>query len=162
VGETGLESNSNWTASPYDNYWSAGLGFEADVVPQRLHLNLQYQVASALEVEAKLDVLTDVAKNVRLGPGYPKNAVQAKQDGGNNYDSLRGQMSLHEKGAFCLTFYLDPSLEASFVKRADTAERANCNFRLSGFTIYSLAPLAMHSSICRGALEVLNTTLGMS
>jgi len=47
VGETGLESNSNWTASPYDNYWSAGLGFEADVVPQRLHLNLQYNYSSS-------------------------------------------------------------------------------------------------------------------
>ena len=40
--ETGLESNSNWTASPYDDYWSAGLGFEADLVQERLRLNLQY------------------------------------------------------------------------------------------------------------------------
>jgi MtrB/PioB family decaheme-associated outer membrane protein len=40
--ETGLESNSNWTASPYDDYWSAGLGLDADLVQQRLRLNLQY------------------------------------------------------------------------------------------------------------------------
>ena len=45
VGETGLESNSNWTASPYDDYWSAGLGFEADLLPQRLRLNLQYNLS---------------------------------------------------------------------------------------------------------------------
>jgi hypothetical protein len=43
--ETGLESNSNWTASPYDDYWSAGSGFDADLVRQRLHLNVQYNVS---------------------------------------------------------------------------------------------------------------------
>ena len=47
VGETGLESDSNWTASPYDDYWSAGLGFQADLVQQRLSLNLQYNFSKS-------------------------------------------------------------------------------------------------------------------
>jgi len=37
-----LESNANWIAEVRDNYYTAGLGLEADLVTERLKLSLQY------------------------------------------------------------------------------------------------------------------------
>jgi len=42
VSETGLASNSNWTAEPRDRYDTVGLGGEAQLVPKLLRVNLSY------------------------------------------------------------------------------------------------------------------------
>jgi MtrB/PioB family decaheme-associated outer membrane protein len=42
TGETGLLSNSNWTATPRDHYYSAGLGLDVYLIDQKLRLNAQY------------------------------------------------------------------------------------------------------------------------
>jgi len=42
TGETGLLSNSNWTATPRDHYYSAGLGVEVNLIDQKFRLNAQY------------------------------------------------------------------------------------------------------------------------
>ena len=42
TGETGLLSNSNWTATPRDHYYSAGLGIDVNLIDQKLRLNAQY------------------------------------------------------------------------------------------------------------------------
>ena len=42
VSETGLASNSNWTAEPRDRYHTVGLGGEAQLMPKALRLNLSY------------------------------------------------------------------------------------------------------------------------
>jgi putative beta-barrel porin MtrB/PioB len=42
TGETGLFSNSNWTATPRDHYYSAGLGLDVFLIEQKLRLNTQY------------------------------------------------------------------------------------------------------------------------
>ena len=42
TGETGLLSNSNWTATPRDHYYSAGLGLDLYLIDQKLRLNAQY------------------------------------------------------------------------------------------------------------------------
>jgi hypothetical protein len=42
TGDTGLLSNSNWTATPRDHYYSAGLGLDVYLIDQKLRLNTQY------------------------------------------------------------------------------------------------------------------------
>jgi hypothetical protein len=42
VSETGLASNSNWTAEPLDRYHTFGLGGEARLIPKALRLNVSY------------------------------------------------------------------------------------------------------------------------
>jgi hypothetical protein len=42
VSETGLASNSNWTAEPLDRYHTVGLGGEALLIPKTLRLNASY------------------------------------------------------------------------------------------------------------------------
>ena len=42
VSETGLASNSNWTAEPRDRYDTVGLGGDAQLVPKLLRVNLSY------------------------------------------------------------------------------------------------------------------------
>jgi hypothetical protein len=42
TGETGLVSNSNWTAIPRDHYYTAGLGLDLYFLEQKLRLNTQY------------------------------------------------------------------------------------------------------------------------
>lgn len=42
TGETGIESASNWDARPRDDIHTAGLGFEAYLVPERLRFNVAY------------------------------------------------------------------------------------------------------------------------
>lgn len=39
------ESNANWTATPRDNYYSAGIGLDAQLIEQKLHLSVQYSYA---------------------------------------------------------------------------------------------------------------------
>jgi hypothetical protein len=42
TGDTGLLSNSNWTATPRDHYYSAGLGLDVFLIEQKLRLTAQY------------------------------------------------------------------------------------------------------------------------
>jgi hypothetical protein len=42
TGDTGLLSNSNWTATPRDHYYSAGVGLDVFLIEQKLRLNVQY------------------------------------------------------------------------------------------------------------------------
>ena len=42
TGDTGVLSNSNWTATPRDHYYSAGLGLDVYLIEQKLRLNAQY------------------------------------------------------------------------------------------------------------------------
>jgi hypothetical protein len=42
TGDTGLFSNSNWTATPRDHYYTAGLGLDVYLIAQKLRLNTQY------------------------------------------------------------------------------------------------------------------------
>jgi len=42
VSETGLASNSNWTAEPLDRYHTVGLGGEAQLIPKALRLSVGY------------------------------------------------------------------------------------------------------------------------
>lgn len=40
--ERRLESNSNWTANARDNYYTAGLGIDAQIIPDKLKFSMQY------------------------------------------------------------------------------------------------------------------------
>jgi putative beta-barrel porin MtrB/PioB len=42
TGDTGVLSNSNWTATPRDHYYSGGLGLDVFLIEQKLRLNAQY------------------------------------------------------------------------------------------------------------------------
>jgi putative beta-barrel porin MtrB/PioB len=42
VSETGLASNSNWSAEPLDRYHTVGFGGEAQLIPKALRLNVSY------------------------------------------------------------------------------------------------------------------------
>jgi hypothetical protein len=42
TGDTGVLSNSDWTATPRDHYYSAGLGLDVFLIEQKLRLNAQY------------------------------------------------------------------------------------------------------------------------
>jgi MtrB/PioB family decaheme-associated outer membrane protein len=43
--ERALQSNSNWTANSRDNYYTAGLGLDTQIIPDKLKLSLQYVFA---------------------------------------------------------------------------------------------------------------------
>ena len=100
--------------------WSAvGLG-------RVLHLNLEHQVAAALQIQPKVDIAGDVGFQLVERSGKTNDAEQADQNGRDDHDRFNHQIPLHVMFAFSagnnLTTYFEPSgVPACLRRNARTA-----------------------------------------
>ena len=104
-----------------------------------LHLYLQHQVASPLQIETEVNILCEIRFELSDRPGKADDAEQADEHGRHNHNRFDHQIPLHD---FCLSIKvlllsikLLLHFEPSVVARELTAERENWSFRLSGLTL---------------------------